>query len=73
MALRIKDFAEQKSIQLRHPVCFECFGEILKNLEQKVKNEEQQRDMYKAELQEIERELKEADDVQDEQLLEELR
>jgi hypothetical protein len=29
--------------------------------------------MYKAELQEIEKELKEADDVQDEQLLEELR
>ena len=34
LALRIKDFAdEKKNIQLRHPVCFECFGEILKQLE----------------------------------------
>jgi hypothetical protein len=28
--LRIKDFAEQKNIQLKHPVCFDCFEEILK-------------------------------------------
>jgi hypothetical protein len=32
--LRIKDFADAvtvaKNIQLKHPVCFECFDEILK-------------------------------------------
>lgn len=73
LALRIKDFAEQKTIQLKHPVCFECFEEILKQLEYKVKSQEQERDMYKAELQAIEKELAEADGVQDDELLRELQ
>ena len=72
LALRIKDFAEQKAIQLKHPVCFECFGEILKQLEYKVKSQEQERDMYKAELQAIEQELAESDSAKDDELLREL-
>ena len=40
LSLRIKDFADLKNLQvkLKHPVCFECFDEILKNLDEKVKN-----------------------------------
>lgn len=38
LGLRIKDFVDQKNIQLKHPVCFECFEEILKQLEYKVKS-----------------------------------
>ena len=30
LTLRIKDFASEKNIQLKHPICFECFDEILK-------------------------------------------
>lgn len=50
--LRIKDFSDlaTKNIQLRHPVCFECFEEILKQLEFKVKNQESEREMYRSEL-----------------------
>jgi len=37
-SLRIKDFADdQKQIQLKHPVCFTCFGEIIDHLDQKIK------------------------------------
>jgi hypothetical protein len=53
-------------------VCFECFGEILKQLEYKVKSQEQERDMYKAELQAIEQELAESDSAKDDELLREL-
>jgi hypothetical protein len=38
LALRIKDFADQSNIQLKHPICFECFEEILKQQEYKVKS-----------------------------------
>jgi len=71
--LRIKDFAEQPSIQLKHPVCFECFEEILKQMEFKVKSQEQERDMYKAELQRIEDELALGGGRQDDELLRELQ
>ena len=49
LSLRIKDFADLKNlhVHLKHPVCFECFDEILKLLEEKVKNQEAERDMYK--------------------------
>ena len=30
LTLRIKDFASERNIQLKHPICFECFDEILK-------------------------------------------
>ena len=73
LALRIKDFANQQNIQLKHPVCFECFAEILKHLEDKVKSHEEERDMYKNELQEIEKELAEAENLKDEEMLKELR
>lgn len=53
-------------------MCFECFGEILKQLEYKVKSQEQERDMYKAELQAIEQELAESDSAKDDELLREL-
>ena len=36
LALRLKDFADLKTVQLKHPVCFECFEEVLKHLEGKV-------------------------------------
>ena len=56
--LKIKDFAhlasESHNVQLRHPVCFDCFEEILKQLDFKVKSQEQERDMYKQELNLIE-------------------
>lgn len=73
LALRIKDFANQSNIQLKHPVCFECFSEILKQLEDKVKSHEEERDMYKEELQEIEKELAEAENLKDEEMLKELK
>ena len=60
LALRLKDFADLKTVQLKHPVCFECFEEVLKHLESKVNAHEQERDMFKAELQNIEKELLEA-------------
>ena len=72
VALRIKDFAEQKNIELKHPVCFDCFGEILNQLEYRVKSQEQERDMYKEELKKMEEELAEHEDVQDEDLRREL-
>jgi hypothetical protein len=40
VALRIKDFIEQKNIELKHPICFDCFSEILLQLEYKVKSQE---------------------------------
>lgn len=57
--LRIKDFADAvpKNVTLRHPVCLECFGEILKQLEFRVRTQEQEKDMYQAELLSIEAEL----------------
>lgn len=73
LGLRIKDFAEQDNIQLRHPVCFECFDEILKQLEYKVKSQEEERKMYKIELQRIEEELKAGDGSSDQDLLRELQ
>ena len=50
-----------------------CFAEILKHLEDKVKSHEEERDMYKNELQEIEKELAEAENLKDEEMLKELR
>ena len=73
LGLRIKDFADQENIQLRHPVCFECFDEILKQLEHKVRSQEEERKMYKAELQKIEEELKANEGTSDLDLLRELQ
>ena len=61
-----------KNIQLKHPVCFECFVEILKQLEFKVKSQEQERDMYKQELATIEKELASSGARGEKELLEEL-
>ena len=44
---------------LKQPICFECFEEILKQLGEKVSQEEAERDMYRAELTTIEGELTE--------------
>lgn len=62
LALRIKDFADLKNLQvhLKQPVCFECFDEILQCLDDKVKNQEQERDMYKQELLQLEKEIEES-------------
>lgn len=73
--LRIKDFADAvpKNISLRHPVCFECFGEILKQLEFRVKSQEHEKDMYQAELKSIEAELVTCGQKGEPELLEELQ
>lgn len=73
--LRIKDFADAvpKNITLRHPVCLECFAEILKQLEFRVKSQEQEKDMYQAELLSIEAELATSGQKGEFELLEELQ
>lgn len=75
-SLKIKDFADAvtaaKNIQLKHPVCFECFDEILKQLEFKVKSQEQERDMYKQELSRIEEELSTSGARAEKEMLDEL-
>ncbi len=57
---------------MRHPVCLECFGEILKQLDEKVIRNRKERDMYQEELRKLENELAACDDAQDEKLMEEL-
>lgn len=56
-SLKIKDFAEQRNLALKQPVCFDCFTEILRQMETTVNAQEKERDMYKNELQALEQEF----------------
>lgn len=56
-ALMIKDFANKPNLVLKQPICLECFDEILNKFQAKVKAEEMERDMYKQELIDIEKEM----------------
>ena len=73
LALRLKDFSDQTNVFLKHPVCFECFGEILKQQEYKVQSQEKERNKFKEQLDLIEKELKEAEGPGDQELLKELQ
>lgn len=59
--LKIKDFLDDsrkgKQVALKHPVCLECFDEILKQLEGTILNQEAQSKKYKEQLLKINREL----------------
>ncbi len=71
--LKIKDLVECKSLQLKYPVCFDCFSTIIARLESKIQNKESERDVYMKELQKIEKKLGLLNQASDSELEAELR
>ncbi len=64
--MKIRDLAEagrnpteegQSSIQLKYPVCLDCFEEIIKGIECKIHKHENERDVYMKELIKIEKKI----------------
>mmetsp|Transcript_12953 Transcript_12953/g.21914 ORF Transcript_12953/g.21914 Transcript_12953/m.21914 type:complete len:235 (+) Transcript_12953:218-922(+) len=71
-SLKIKDLAEQQNIQLRHPLCFECFGEILAKLKFKIKKYEAEKKFFKEEIAQLDQELNQTEKYQTNLLQKEL-
>lgn len=60
-------------MQLKYPVCFECFDCIIKTLENKIHSEESERDLYVKEFQKIEKKLSTLQNVNESDLEAELK
>ena len=52
--LHIKDIVEsnleEQGLQVKYPVCFECFDKILANLDEKTKEKEAQSQVYSKQI-----------------------
>ena len=52
--MHIKDIVEsnleEQGLQVKYPVCFECFDKILANLDEKTKEKEAQSQVYSKQI-----------------------
>lgn len=48
---------EGKNLQLKYPVCFECFDSIIMKLGNKIHSQESERDIYMTQLSKLEAKL----------------
>jgi hypothetical protein len=74
--LKIKDLVDappNTQLQLRYPVCFECFDTIIKKLEWKIQGQEKERDIYVREIKKLEARLAKVAAVDEAELEAELR
>ena len=78
--LRVKDLVSGGSegqgaaqVQLRYPVCFDCFEQIIRGLDIKILQKEAERDIYIRELKKLESKLIKAKSLDESKLLAELR
>lgn len=74
--LKIKDLVEcnpPQQLQVKYPVCFECFDSIIGKLETKITGQEQERDMYMKEIKKIEDKLAKLSTVEESELEAELK
>ena len=59
--LHIRDIVEsnleENGLQVKYPVCFECFDKILANLDEKTKEKENQSQIYGQQLNQLEQDL----------------
>ena len=48
------NIGEQGGLQVKYPVCFACFDKILEQLDEKIKNKEEERVIYDQQLHQLE-------------------
>jgi hypothetical protein len=70
--LKIRDLVEAAKhadpqghtvIQVKYPVCLECFELIILGMEQKIHKEEADRDIYMRQLQKVEKKIKKVESI----------
>eukprot|EP00347_Sterkiella_histriomuscorum_P012786 403367229 len=74
--LKIKDLVETgqaQQLQLKYPICFECFDCIIKRLYEKIHGEEEDMGLYVKELQKVEKKLSALQNVNESDLEQELK
>lgn len=72
-AAKTADAQGHTAIQVKYPVCLDCFEMIVLGMEQRIHKEEAERDIYMRELQKIEKKIKEAEAIDESALEAELR
>jgi hypothetical protein len=55
--LTIKDLAEGQNLQIKYPVCFECFDYVITRMDTKIQSKEKERELYLKELAKLEGKL----------------